>query len=112
MKARVKATGEIVEVMYSHISQDEGCDIIWYVTSRGAYFSKEELEFIDTGDSLDYWTRLEHQYAGMVIQALLSNDTMMGILSRRNNGTMEEEVAREAFDYAHALVEKYKKEEK
>ena len=102
MKARVKATREIVEVMYSHISQDEGCDIIWYVTSRGAYFSKEELEFIDTGESLDYWTRLEHQYTGMAMQGLIS----------RVHWPEVKDIIEYAVKIAHALVEEYKKEER
>jgi hypothetical protein len=46
------------------------------------------------------------------MHALLSSDTMLEVLSRRNNGTIEEEVAREAFDYAHALVEKLKETRK
>ena len=35
---------------------------------------------------------------------------MMEILSRRDNGTMEDEVAMEANDYATALVNKLKEE--
>jgi len=102
MKARIKATGEIVELApYTRVCEDFAKGRSWLV---------EELD--DADDVTDYWTRLEHQYAGMAMQALLSSDTMMGVLSRRDNGTMEEEVAIEAFDYAHALVEKYKKEER
>ena len=102
MKARIKATGEIVELApYTRVCEDFAKGRSWLV---------EELD--DADDVTDYWTRLGHQYAGMAMQALLSSDTMMGVLSRRDNGTMEEEVAIEAFDYAHALVEKYKKEER
>lgn len=97
MKARVKATGEIVELADSCYLNDKDYQHSYYA---------DELEGIKS--ELDYWTRLEHQYAGMAMQALLSSDTMLEVLSRRNNGTMEEEVAREAFDYAHALVEKMK----
>lgn len=99
MKARVITTGEIVEVMYSHIAQDEEYDIIWYITPRGAYFSKEELEFIDTGESLDYWTRLEHTYAGMAMQ---------GIIARHNVDF--DMVVEWSAELAHALVERMKKE--
>ena len=97
MKARVKATGEIVEVSpyWTEI----------HTTNSGCY-EMTEVELMP--DVPDYWTRLEHQYVGMAMQALLSSDTMLEVLSRRNNGTMEEEVAREAFDYAHALVKKMK----
>lgn len=108
MKARVKATGMIVEVTYSHTAQDTGYDIIWYITPQGDCFSKEELEFIDTGESLDYWTRLEHQYAGMAMQGILSNANH-ALWDRENNA---EGIAKSASAIAHALVEKYKKEER
>lgn len=108
MKARVKATDEIVEVMYSHISQDGEYDIIWYVTPRGAYFSKEELEFIDTGESLDYWTRLEHQYAGMAMQGILSNPNIA--YKDISNEILCNHWANNAIAIAHALVEKMKEE--
>ena len=61
-------------------------------------------------DTPDYWEKLKHQYAGMAMQAILSSNVMMEILSRRDNGTMEDEVAMEALDYATALVEKLKSE--
>ena len=108
MKARVKATGEIVEVMYSHTSQDKGYDIIWYITPRGACFSKEELEFIDTGESLDYWTRLEHTYAGMAMQGILACEEWK--ISPREGVSFAGEVALQAKELAHALVEKMKGE--
>ena len=76
--------------------------------SAGGNMIVNNNTIVQKNDEPDYWTRLEHQYAGMAMQALLSSDTMLEVLSRRNNGTMEEEVAREAFDYAHALVEKMK----
>lgn len=108
MKARVKATGEIVEVKYS---RQIGPDAVYRDLVTGEHYMDFELSFLPEDGTPDYWTRLEHQYAGMAMQALLSSDTMLEVLSRRNNGTMEEEVAREAFDYAHAFVEKYKKED-
>ena len=109
MKACVKVTGKIVEVRYS---RQMGPDAVYRDLVTGKHYMDFELSFLPEDGTPDYWTRLEHQYAGMAMQALLSSDTMMRVLSRRDNGTMEEEVAREAFDYAHALVEKYKKEER
>lgn len=110
MKARVKATGEIVDVMYSHTAHDKGYDIIWYCTLRGACFSKEELEFIDTGESLDYWTRLEHQYAGMAMQGILSSHEVMKRIAKEKCN-VPEVVAKMAIESAHALVEKLKNEQ-
>jgi hypothetical protein len=106
MKARIKATGEIVEAMYSHTAKDKGYDIIWYITPQGASFSKEELEFIDTGESLDYWTRLEHQYAGMAMQGILSNPSITERELTTRKGIIED-----AERLAHALVEKLKEKE-
>ena len=49
----------------------------------------------------DYWTRLEHQYAGMAMQGICVN-------SNYRDRWM---VAECAADVAHALVSMYKKEE-
>ena len=114
MKARVKETGEIVSVEFVEKKFGySGRWIFFYEDGEGRRYKDNELDFDNTDNTPeDYWTRLEHTYAGMAMQALLSSDTMLEVLSRRNNGTMEEEVAREAFDYAHALVEKMKEERK
>lgn len=106
MKARVKATGNIVDVEWR---DHNSMGAIYMDVTHTAKYYEYELDF-DT--VYDYWTRLEHQAAIGAMQALLSSDTMMEVLSRRNNGTIEEEVAREAFDYAHALVGKMKEERK
>ena len=114
MKARVKATGEIVEVIAVGDYINEFGQIIGeYKDANGILYTSYDLDFyIEEGITIpDYWTRLEHQYAGMAMNALISSDTMLEVLSRRDNGTMEEEVAREAFDYAHALVEKLNEKE-
>lgn len=104
MKARVKATGEIWT--FSQIDE-----ITFKSAINGHLYCAEELEFLEPSVfSPDYWTRLEHQYAGMAMQAILSSNVMMEILSRRDNGTMEDEVAMEALDYSTALVEKLKNE--
>ena len=66
MKARVKATGEIVDVFpynedgFAYI-QDDG-EIV---------YEFHELEILD---DTDYWEKLKHQYAGMAMQGLLSNE--------------------------------------
>jgi hypothetical protein len=135
MKARVKATGEIICVLQTSngdyeefVTHNLYCpdELVFDVTDKDAIYNKgwqdgwdeavkSEIPKIHPrlkGSDPDYWTRLEHQYAGMAMRALLSSDTMMEVLSRRNIGTMEEEVAMEAFDYAHALVEKMKEERK
>ena len=97
MKARVKATGEIVEV-YESCSEgfpwtDEMGDKVW---------KTEELIFLETTDNTpDYWTRLEHQYAGMAMQQLVH-------LVNVGYEYVHEETAIIAMNFAHALVEKMK----
>ena len=57
----------------------------------------------------DYWTRLEHQAAIAAMQGLMSILPQIGGLEGRSRQT---EVIDIATSVAHALVEKYKKEEK
>ena len=97
MKARVKATGEIVEV---HTSDDAD-----FVDRNGKYYWEHELFFgsldVSSYDDPDYWTRLEHQYAGMAMQEIIA----------RHNVDFDTVVEWSA-DLAHALVEKMKEERK
>ena len=56
-------------------------------------------------DNPDYWTRLEHQYAGMAMQAYI-------IASHISQFSFYEGSMGDCKSMAHALVEKYKKEER
>ena len=103
MKARIKATGDVVEINLSHIIYDGGKKIIWYNTPQGASFTENELEFIDTEENFDYWTRLEHQYAGHFMQAMISSSNYIDV--------SEESMADASLRIAHALVEKLKEKE-
>lgn len=87
MKARVKTTGEIVEVI--------AIDGDWLFCSDGAHYGVESLEGIES--EIDYWTRLEHTYAGMAMQEIIA----------RYNVDFDIVVEWSA-DLAHALVEKMK----
>lgn len=121
MKARVKSTGELLEVRhkntgteYSYVCDMQGeCGTMW----KGS-----QLELLD--DDPDYWNRLEHQYAGMAMQGMSEKffkdyrDYCAGF------GDMDEDEAKATmkdfadamadvcYYFAHALVEKYKKEER
>ena len=115
MKARVKATDRIIEVMC--VMNREGVavweDISGISTNPNQYHSNE-LEFLDFPEIPiatyypDYWTRLEHQYAGMAMQGILSNANH-ALWDRENNA---EGIAKSASAIAHALVEKMKEERK
>ena len=115
MKARVKATGEIVSVYcdFKEMKYD-------FLDETGKGYMSNELTIFDNEDyeqgwndgyyeatssnhTPDYWTRLEHQYAGMAMQGLI-------LTASKHMGT-DQEVAQWAKEYAHALVEKLKEKE-
>ena len=91
MKARIKYNNEIIDVIQ--------------VGTKSHLYDLNNVEFLDNPQ--DYWTRLEHQYAGMAMQGILSNANH-ALWDRENNA---EGIAKSASAIAHALVEKYKKEE-
>ena len=112
MKARVKATDRIIEVI--GVMNREG-KAVWEdisgISTNSNQYNSDELEFLDfpempiTSYNPDYWTRLEHQYAGMAMQQLVQ-------LVNVGYEYVYEETAIIAMNFAHALVEKYKKEER
>lgn len=114
MKAIIKNTKEIVEVTCVNNYNSRG-EIInsWYHSTDGRSFSKDELEFIDLGENLDYWARLEHQYAGMAMQGVLTNaDLLFSLCKHRDDCSVKVVAIEFANACAHALVEKMKEEKK
>jgi hypothetical protein len=102
MKARIKATGNIVDVeWYGHNSMGT---IYADVTLTTKYYEYE----LDFNTVYDYWTRLEHQYAGMAMQGLMTILPNIGGLEGR---TPKDEIVDIAIETAHALVEKMKEKE-
>lgn len=107
MKAKVKATGEIVEVKSKVITSPvTGKSLLKYVNQKtGISYFEDELFFSkDLSDDPDYWTRLEHTYAGMAMQGILASCEHYRILS-------SEQVTLDAYKYAHALIQKLKEKE-
>lgn len=100
MKARVKATGEIVEI----IAIDEP----YLFCSDGAHYGIESLEGIE--HEIDYWTRLEHQYAGMAMQGMVSNSEMFIELGNAKGLSVENAIAEASIKIARAIVGKMKEE--
>ena len=70
MKARVKATGEIVEVKYS---RQMGPDAVYRDLVTGEHYMDFELSFLPEDGTPDYWTRLEHRAAIAAMQGLCAN---------------------------------------
>ena len=98
MKARVKATGEIIEL--------KGGDVIYQDAMQDLL---EEIELIE--ENPDYWEKLKHQYAGMAMQGILSNQDYCRLLIEEDiKGSFADDVSRCAKDFATALVKKLKEE--
>lgn len=101
MKLRVKATGEIVEII------DIDFDTLF--CNNGDRYTLEHLESIES--EIDYWEKLKHQYAGMAMQGLLSNPCIIDEIDKKRIVTRPIFIAEMATAYAHALVQKLKEKE-
>ena len=107
MKARVIATGEIVEVKSKVItSLFTGESLLKYIDQNtGISYFEEELFFPkDLSDDPDYWEKLKHQYAGMAMQGLLASGDW--------DECSWDIIAKDAIRATTALVEKLKEEKK
>ena len=111
MKARVKATGRIIEVMNVIGKDGRG---IWEdmsdVRTNPTQYHNYELDFIDLPKDLqhhdlDYWEKLKHQYAGMAMQGILSNNELFKHICKTRN------LAVAIVEFATELVEKLKEKE-
>lgn len=103
MKARVKATGEIVEIVGEGIQNSN-----MVMSAHGEWFTKDELDIVPLSwkpFEPTYWQKLEHQAAIAAMQGMLASREHYGLLTPN-------QIASDAYKYAHTLVEKYKKEEK
>lgn len=95
MKARVKATGEIIDVIpYNR-------DGFAYIQDDGeTVYEFHELEILEEPD---YWDKLLHQYAGMAMQAYI-------IASHISQFSFCENDMKDCVSMATALVNKLKGE--
>ena len=105
MKARVKATGEIVEIENYDIDK---LGKLKYFTKDFDIYDENEVEIILERDP-DYWTKLEHHAAIAAMQGMLTNPIGFENL-RARGGNLQIETALLASEFAHALVEKMKEE--
>ena len=94
MKARVKATGEIVEIVGEGIQNSN-----MVRAAHGEWFTKDELDIVPLSwkpFEPTYWQKLEHQYAGMAMQGILSNERCLE--------ESADKIAEVAICYAKELV--------
>ena len=109
MKARVKATGEIIEVVGEGIQNSN-----MVMAAHGEWFTKDELDIVPLSwkpFEPNYWEKLLHQYAGMAMQGLLSNPCIIDEIDKKRIVTRPIFIAEMATAYAHALVQKLKEKE-
>ena len=102
MKARVKESGEVFEIASYATIPMECCDSF----GEPLRFCLDEVEILSEENDLkesknpDYWTRIEHQYAGMAMQGMITRNGYVNYT--------EEEMAKWCLDVAHDLVEMMK----
>ena len=98
MKARVKATGEIIEIAEDYTSL--------YAANFDKSYSLDELEFLYVKekslpkDEPDYWEKLHHQAAIEAMHGLMSKEIL----------DTSDSLSSHAIYYATTLVEKLKNE--
>ena len=112
MEARIKATGEIIEVKV--YKREHRLYIRIHGEKTGEIYRAKDLDFnIEDDNTPDYWTRLEHQYAGMAMQGILGNQTYTkSLLETSTSAKDARDIIVDASYYlAHALVEKLKEKE-
>ena len=104
MKARVKETGEVVEVAY--LLEDKYGNKYYKVTTDTRTYRETELEMMSDKEdyfyTYDYWEKLKHQYAGMAMQGFCINPDY--------RDKPWDRIAEDATACATALVEKLKEE--
>lgn len=107
MKARVKTTGEIIDVTFNKDALNKGYPS--YKTSGGTYYYPEQLVWIDSIDSIepDYWEKLKHQAAISAMQGLLSSSAYFEMHLGLNFYAL---VPSDAVRYATNLINELKEE--
>lgn len=113
MKARVIATGEIVDIAYTYNTVGKN-PISKCETLEGKRYNEDDLDFnIEDDNTPDYWTRLEHQYAGMAMQAYVSNNVYLREIREmcKEPQEMRDLIADLSILLATTLVEKLKEKE-
>lgn len=106
MKARVKGTTSIIDVTFDKDALNAGYPP--YKAGGGIYYYPEQLVWIDNIDNAepDYWEKLKHQYAGMAMQGILSNNELYREICKSRNLEIT------IMEYATELVNRLKEEEK
>lgn len=101
MKARIKATGEIVEIEDLY---DDGTALV-----KGRYFKVSELDFFEDFEAID-WEQRRYEIAKSAMQGMLAHSTRYK--PRNPNTNWHNAIAEEAKELSDALIKELKKETK
>ena len=76
--------------------------------------SLERIKIMNAGNEERYWRELKHQYAGMAMQGILSNEKMQQDLYKAfgKDESMDITISEFAIDIANTIVKKLKEESK
>ena len=107
MKARVKATGEIIEVQHDYdLRESKVVEFYTNIENPKKVFEKEDLEFLNDSEFIDNWTRFEHQAAIAAMQGLVTRGEVLGSSVQQ----IARDITEISCEIAHTLVEKMKEE--
>lgn len=128
MKARVKATGETIEIMQVYEKGESFYVRLDMLDTTEVRYHISELEFegFETEGKFaeiclngikqcvdyipDYWTRLEHQAGIAAMQGMLNNNLLSSVLFKigKTHEDYINEVVNVADEYAKALITRMK----
>lgn len=128
MKAKIISTGEVIEVMqvyekgesfYVRLDMLDTIEVRYHISELEFEGIETEGKFAETclnGIKQDivyspnYWTKLEHQYAGIALQGILANIDLLTSLTDKKDPDypVKYTVAEFAKACSEALVEKLK----
>lgn len=122
MKARVKATGEIIEVREVTKYDSNYNPLVYYKAENGFSYKEEQLDFKDLTqgkadvkeksfpkDEPDYWEKLTHQAAIGAMQVMLASGVPTSLQYQYTKEADHHNViADEAVKFAVSLVTKIK----
>lgn len=104
MKARIKATGEIVDFEDLY---DDGTVLV-----KGMYFKVLELDFFEDFEAID-WEQRRYEIAKETVTAIMSNEDFYHQVlcegAEHGQRQIQTNIARAAVIFADALIEELKK---
>lgn len=103
MKAKVKDTGEIVDVKFSTHPNPAVDETYWWCKDKQESYHKSELEFIE--DTID-WEHRRYDLAKNAMNSILTAPVVEGV----NPNPSAEDVAIYSVTLADALIRKLKEE--